>query len=1119
MRNFKKFLALVLAMLMVVSAAATVSAFSDVAEDNQYNAAIADLVEKGIVNGVGDDKFNPDGAVERYQMALMMARALDPDKTNEEWAEGMSIFTDVTEWYGAINYAYMNGIVTGIGNLQFAPHAGIRYQDALIMALRALGYTVDVSGDPYWLAAYNQAAKIGLTKNVAVNKGDKTLTRAETAQVIYNMLYTTPADGGATIAAKNFGEATVANTTTFVITATPKQAYAESYKAAEDGYVGIQQLVNGLPSGDVMYVPAILLGIDDDAIENYFSYSVGLVNYDAKTGKFDRAIMGADPVIAYNSEITKNSSSKITYNGVAYYPVEQITGAALKNEIVIFNGGLFSQAAKMLLTNKNGDIVNYSGEVVATFAYQTPTGAKYYVDQTSYSKKEVISEATALERFGVKVADGSYTKYATLKVDDLKNNYRLSLFDDNGDGKFDRAIISDVYLSVFTPKGGDGKEDVAGPMYDQKGVTYTKDLTKGDVFTYVYNDQTKVVTVLDVIEAQYKTLTKINTTSNNSNGGYAVKLTIDGEVYTLGNAKREAAGLTGANIYSKNNNISVDKISSDIGIGYTYDSDASWMSLVVGQPIKFYALGDTVIMAKSYKLEDNYDRVVLKELVSYDSNAVYADLYMNGKLVEDVAVTKIDGKTVSGLNVFQLSRLLSDTTLFATGNVFRAVKLSDGTYQLSEALVRNGRDNNLAKFALTTETFGSLITFDDGIADIYNNSGIITGSRVLRTKDSTVFYFLKKDDNGKITSISTYVGAPNKSSIDFSSETGRNIELYADKIGYGSGDYNGIANFVLVYYTNADDIKGFGVANVEYTIAYIVDNKDKVVAYDMASAAELGLTGTEYTGKYFYAYSSDGLAVDMLNGNKINTIYSEKPIAENSFVVLSSDNVVLKDKTPTVEKAALNVASFNQTRYYTIKDATGKVIAQYPTEKVSTVKLTKSTGIDVKTDAPKDVLGDATKTVAYIKDFEDGSFVGVSYEDSTLTPVTPTSGTKYTCKNGTSSSGTNPVTIKAADSKKLAFDLTVYEADGTPSVATSKVITGVKTTELLKGGDPKFALASGEKAHIITNKDGVFSIVVGTKDFSGTYAKELEAGKYQLTVVFESSDSVTRTLVYEFEVK
>ncbi|MCI6841897.1 MAG: hypothetical protein MR889_07190, partial [Clostridiales bacterium] len=83
----------------------------------------------------------------------------------------------------------------------------------------------------------------------------------------------------------------------------------------------------------------------------------------------------------------------------------------------------------------------------------------------------------------------------------------------------------------------------------------------------------------------------------------------------------------------------------------------------------------------------------------------------------------------------------------------------------------------------------------------------------------------------------------------------------------------------------------------------------------------------------------------------------------------------------------------------------------------------------------------------------------------------------------------------------------------------SKVIIGVNSTSLVKGGDPKFALAAGESAYITANKDGVFSIVVGTQDFSGTYAKELEAGKYQLTIVFNSNDNVTRTLVYEFEVK
>ena len=49
MRNFKKFLALVLAMLMVVSAAATVSAFEDVAEGDPFAEAIADLSVLDIV--------------------------------------------------------------------------------------------------------------------------------------------------------------------------------------------------------------------------------------------------------------------------------------------------------------------------------------------------------------------------------------------------------------------------------------------------------------------------------------------------------------------------------------------------------------------------------------------------------------------------------------------------------------------------------------------------------------------------------------------------------------------------------------------------------------------------------------------------------------------------------------------------------------------------------------------------------------------------------------------------------------------------------------------------------------------------------------------------------------
>ena len=93
-------------MLMVVSAGATVSAYSDVADEDAYAAAIAALTEWGIVNGTelgeaedgSDALYEPDADVTRWQMALMMARTLAPEVEEEEWAEGMEIFGDVTEW-------------------------------------------------------------------------------------------------------------------------------------------------------------------------------------------------------------------------------------------------------------------------------------------------------------------------------------------------------------------------------------------------------------------------------------------------------------------------------------------------------------------------------------------------------------------------------------------------------------------------------------------------------------------------------------------------------------------------------------------------------------------------------------------------------------------------------------------------------------------------------------------------------------------------------------------------------------------------------------------------------------------------------------------------------------
>ena len=200
MRNLKKFLALVLAMIMVVSAAAVVSAdFTDVTADNIYADAINDLAVKGIVKGTTDTTFGPTQDVERYQMALFMARALTGNTDNDaDYQKGIVPFTDVTEYAGAIEYNYVNGIINGwtdiTGKLVFAPKSGITYVQALKMAVCALGYTAE--GADWTWAYYNKAAALGLTNNMDITSLDDVLNRAETAQIIYNMLYAVPADGG-----------------------------------------------------------------------------------------------------------------------------------------------------------------------------------------------------------------------------------------------------------------------------------------------------------------------------------------------------------------------------------------------------------------------------------------------------------------------------------------------------------------------------------------------------------------------------------------------------------------------------------------------------------------------------------------------------------------------------------------------------------------------------------------------------------------------------------------------------------------------------------------------------------------------------------------------------------
>ena len=188
MRNLKKFLALVLAMLMLVGATVITTGAAD---EGDYSDAAQRLAAINILKGDTNGNLMLDQGVTRWHTALFFVQALTGRTDGAEWnaIKNSDIFTDVPEYGTAIDYAAGIGLIKGRGNGIYGYGDPIIYQDMLVMAVRALGYeTADMS---YPYGHIMAAEKLGLNENMSkdVNYKDE-LTRGETAQIIWNMLGT-----------------------------------------------------------------------------------------------------------------------------------------------------------------------------------------------------------------------------------------------------------------------------------------------------------------------------------------------------------------------------------------------------------------------------------------------------------------------------------------------------------------------------------------------------------------------------------------------------------------------------------------------------------------------------------------------------------------------------------------------------------------------------------------------------------------------------------------------------------------------------------------------------------------------------------------------------------------
>ncbi len=134
--------------------------FTDVKEDNWFHDVVKQAYEKGLMNGVSETLFDPNGDVTRAMFVTVLHRmeGLPKPQKAEEFAD----VADGTWYTDAVSWASENGIVLGVSETEFAPNASItREQMAAIIYRYALYKGADTSvGENTNILSYDDAFDI-----------------------------------------------------------------------------------------------------------------------------------------------------------------------------------------------------------------------------------------------------------------------------------------------------------------------------------------------------------------------------------------------------------------------------------------------------------------------------------------------------------------------------------------------------------------------------------------------------------------------------------------------------------------------------------------------------------------------------------------------------------------------------------------------------------------------------------------------------------------------------------------------------------------------------------------------------------------------------------------------
>ncbi len=182
-----------------------VSRFFDVTRDDWFEEAVQAVSEQNLLQGVGQGLFDPQGAMSRAMVCMVLYRL-----AGEPEADFENVFSDVSDqtWYtDAVSWAYDRQVVEGYPDGSFLPDAFVTRQELISLMYRYftgqvpeegwnLSLFTDQASVPDWaFSAFGWAVDRGIVSGIPDSEGgglflcpQDPLTRCQCAALFYRLL-------------------------------------------------------------------------------------------------------------------------------------------------------------------------------------------------------------------------------------------------------------------------------------------------------------------------------------------------------------------------------------------------------------------------------------------------------------------------------------------------------------------------------------------------------------------------------------------------------------------------------------------------------------------------------------------------------------------------------------------------------------------------------------------------------------------------------------------------------------------------------------------------------------------------------------------------------------------